>query len=182
MLADAEEKREFLGALGLGETGLDRVIRAGYALLDLITFFTAGPKEAHAWTVRAAPRRRRPPASSTAISRRASSAPKRSPTRISSPAAASRAPRKPARCGSKAPTTSCRTATSSISGSTCNTGRRCTGPARAGPVAWRYLTGITFSAALMMSSSPCSPQYAPRFLASLLILSEYMIGGSLSFV
>jgi GTP-binding protein YchF len=50
-LADAEEKREFLAALGLDEPGLVRVIRAGYALLDLITFFTAGPKEAHAWTV-----------------------------------------------------------------------------------------------------------------------------------
>jgi len=50
-LADVEEKREFLAALGLDEPGLARVIRAGYALLDLITFFTAGPKEAHAWTV-----------------------------------------------------------------------------------------------------------------------------------
>ena len=38
--------------LGLEETGLSRVIRAGYKLLDLITFFTVGPKEAHAWTVR----------------------------------------------------------------------------------------------------------------------------------
>jgi len=50
-LADAEEKREFLAALGLAETGLARLIRAGYALLNLITFFTVGPKEAHAWTV-----------------------------------------------------------------------------------------------------------------------------------
>jgi GTP-binding protein YchF len=48
---DADEKHEFLAALGLGETGLDRVIRAGYALLDLITFLTAGPKESRAWTV-----------------------------------------------------------------------------------------------------------------------------------
>jgi len=51
-LADAAEKREFLAALGLAETGLARLIRAGYALLDLITFFTVGPKEARAWTVR----------------------------------------------------------------------------------------------------------------------------------
>ena len=51
-LADEREKREFLASLGLAEPGLDRVIRAGYALLDLITFFTVGPKEAHAWTVR----------------------------------------------------------------------------------------------------------------------------------
>ena len=49
-LTDAE-RGEFLAALGLGETGLARVIRAGYALLRLITFFTVGPKEAHAWTV-----------------------------------------------------------------------------------------------------------------------------------
>ncbi|HEX9463239.1 MAG TPA: redox-regulated ATPase YchF [Alphaproteobacteria bacterium] len=46
------ERGEFLSSLGLTETGLARVIRAGYALLDLITFFTAGPKEARAWTVR----------------------------------------------------------------------------------------------------------------------------------
>jgi len=46
-----EEQREFLAELGLGEPGLDRLIRAGYALLDLVTFFTVGPKEAHAWTV-----------------------------------------------------------------------------------------------------------------------------------
>jgi hypothetical protein len=50
-LADAVEKREFLAELGLEEPGLARVIRAGYTLLDLITFFTVGPKEARAWTV-----------------------------------------------------------------------------------------------------------------------------------
>lgn len=48
----AEERGSFLSDLGLVETGLARVIRAGYALLDLITYFTAGPKEARAWTVR----------------------------------------------------------------------------------------------------------------------------------
>jgi ribosome-binding ATPase len=51
LLTDADEKRDFLAALGLAEAGLDRVIRAGYSLLDLVTFFTVGPKEAHAWTV-----------------------------------------------------------------------------------------------------------------------------------
>jgi len=47
----ANERDEFLGALGLREPGLDRLIRAGYRLLDLITYFTAGPKEAAAWTI-----------------------------------------------------------------------------------------------------------------------------------
>ena len=51
VLGDPEERRAFLGALGLEETGLDRVIRAGYSLLDLITFLTAGPKESRAWTI-----------------------------------------------------------------------------------------------------------------------------------
>lgn len=45
------DRGEFLADLGLSETGLTRVIRAGYALLDLITFFTCGPKESRAWTV-----------------------------------------------------------------------------------------------------------------------------------
>ena len=48
---DPAEKQEFLASLGLTEPGLARVIRAGYKLLDLITFFTVGPKEARAWTV-----------------------------------------------------------------------------------------------------------------------------------
>ncbi|WP_448501799.1 redox-regulated ATPase YchF [Sphingomonas sp.] len=46
-----EDRAEFLAELGLVETGLARVIRAGYKLLDLQTFFTVGPKEARAWTV-----------------------------------------------------------------------------------------------------------------------------------
>jgi GTP-binding protein YchF len=50
-LESEEEKIEFLQSLGLQETGLARVIREGYALLNLLTFFTIGPKEAHAWTV-----------------------------------------------------------------------------------------------------------------------------------
>jgi GTP-binding protein YchF len=45
------ERAEFLADIGLEETGLDRLIRAGYALLHLVTFFTAGPKETRAWTV-----------------------------------------------------------------------------------------------------------------------------------
>ena len=46
-----DEREEYLAAIGLKEPGLDRLIRAGYALLDLVTFFTVGPKEARAWTV-----------------------------------------------------------------------------------------------------------------------------------
>ncbi len=49
----AEDRGEFLAELGLEETGLARVIRAGYKLLNLLTFFTVGPKEARAWTVSA---------------------------------------------------------------------------------------------------------------------------------
>ena len=50
---DDEERKEFLDDMGLQEPGLDRVIRAGYKLLQLLTYFTAGPKEVRAWTVRA---------------------------------------------------------------------------------------------------------------------------------
>jgi GTP-binding protein YchF len=46
-----EERTDYLEAVGLKEAGLDRLIRAGYGLLRLVTFFTAGPKEARAWTV-----------------------------------------------------------------------------------------------------------------------------------
>ncbi len=47
----ADEQAEFLEAVGLSEPGLNRVIRAGYRLLHLITYFTVGPKEARAWTI-----------------------------------------------------------------------------------------------------------------------------------
>ncbi len=45
------ERADYLAAVGLKEPGLDRLIRAGYGLLDLVTYFTAGPKEARAWTI-----------------------------------------------------------------------------------------------------------------------------------
>ena len=48
---DAEEAQMFLGEMGLEEPGLDRLIRAGYSLLGLQTYFTVGPKEARAWTI-----------------------------------------------------------------------------------------------------------------------------------
>ena len=51
-LTNTQEKQDFLNALGLKETGLNQVIRAGYKLLDLITYFTSGPKESHAWTIK----------------------------------------------------------------------------------------------------------------------------------
>jgi ribosome-binding ATPase YchF (GTP1/OBG family) len=46
-----DEELEFLAAMGLEEPGLDKLIRAGYDLLHLITYFTAGPKETRAWTI-----------------------------------------------------------------------------------------------------------------------------------
>jgi len=50
---DSEERMVFLEELGLHETGLTRIIRSGYELLHMLTFFTVGPKEARAWTVHA---------------------------------------------------------------------------------------------------------------------------------
>jgi ribosome-binding ATPase len=50
---DEADRSAFLADLGLAEPGLDRIVRAGYGLLGLLTFFTAGPKEVRAWTVRA---------------------------------------------------------------------------------------------------------------------------------
>jgi hypothetical protein len=47
------EQAEYLEAIGLAEPGLNRVIREGYALLGLLTYFTVGPKEARAWTITA---------------------------------------------------------------------------------------------------------------------------------
>lgn len=51
-LESDEEKKEFLKDLGLEETGLNRIIKSGYSMLDLITFFTVGEKEARAWTIK----------------------------------------------------------------------------------------------------------------------------------
>jgi ribosome-binding ATPase YchF (GTP1/OBG family) len=48
-----EDRAEFLAEAGLQESGLEKLIHAAYALLGLITYFTAGPKEARAWTIRA---------------------------------------------------------------------------------------------------------------------------------
>lgn len=51
-LDSLDEKKEFLAEYGLAESGLNQLIRASYHLLDLITYFTAGPKEVRAWTIR----------------------------------------------------------------------------------------------------------------------------------
>ena len=61
---DPDERADYLETLGLEEPGLNRLIRTGYHLLNLITFFTAGPKEARAWTV---PRETRAPKAAGAI-------------------------------------------------------------------------------------------------------------------
>ena len=49
---EPEDKKLFLEDLGLNESGLDRLIKAGYELLGLISFLTAGPKEVRAWTIK----------------------------------------------------------------------------------------------------------------------------------
>ncbi len=51
-LADENEKQEFLQAMGMDESGLNKIVRYGYDILGLTTFFTIGPKEAHAWTIK----------------------------------------------------------------------------------------------------------------------------------
>jgi GTP-binding protein YchF len=51
-LDDEEDKKEFLATIGLEETGLSRIIKSAYTMLGLITYFTIGPKEARAWTVK----------------------------------------------------------------------------------------------------------------------------------
>ena len=50
-LENIEERIEFLKSIGLNETGLSKLIKGGYEILDLITFFTSGPKESRAWTI-----------------------------------------------------------------------------------------------------------------------------------
>ncbi len=113
-----DESKEFLSALGLEEAGLDRLIRAGYHLLDLITYFTVGPKECRAWTIVRGTKAPQAAASSTPISSAASSAPSPSAMTTTSPTRAKSAPRKLARAAMKARNMSFRTATSSTSAST----------------------------------------------------------------
>ncbi len=51
-LENGEERREFMEMLGIEESGLDKLIKTGYSMLGLITFFTAGPKEVRGWTIK----------------------------------------------------------------------------------------------------------------------------------
>lgn len=67
---DDEERDEFMQELGLEEPGLNRVIRAGYKLLNLQTYFTAGVKEVRAWTIPVEQPRRRQRAKSILILKR----------------------------------------------------------------------------------------------------------------
>ena len=76
-----EEKQAFIEELGIGESGLDKLVKACYKLLGLISYLTAGPKEVRAWTIeRGTKAPRRPRARSTRISSAASSAQKSFPT------------------------------------------------------------------------------------------------------
>ena len=79
---DDAERLEYLETLGLTEPGLNRLIRQGYGLLDLITYFTAGPKESRAGRLSAALPRRKRPVSFIRILNAASSKPKPSPMPI----------------------------------------------------------------------------------------------------
>ncbi len=118
-----DERHEFLAALGLAETGLTQVIRAGYSLLDLITYFTAGPKESKAWTI---PRGTKAPQAAAVIHTDFEKGFIRAETIPYAPISSRlrrRADAKDAaaRCGSKAPiTASSKTATSCISASMCD--------------------------------------------------------------
>ena len=117
------ERKEYLETLGLEEPGLNRVIREGHDLLGLITFLTAGPKEARAWTVH---RGATAPQAAGVIHtdfERGFIGAEVIPYDDLSAWAASRVPRRPARCASRAATTSSRTATSATSASTSDAGR-----------------------------------------------------------
>ena len=80
-----EEKALFLEDLGVAESGLDRLIRASYTLLGLISYLTSGEDECRAWTITRGTKAPRPPARSTPTLSGASSGPRSSPTTISWP-------------------------------------------------------------------------------------------------
>jgi GTP-binding protein YchF len=106
-----EEREHFLKEMGLEEPGLDVLVRAAYKLLDLETFFTAGPKRRARGRSSAGRRRPRPRGKSTVISSAGSSAPRRSPTTTTSLSVASNPQRPPGRCAAKERNTRFRTGT-----------------------------------------------------------------------
>ena len=118
LLADAGREGRIPSSLGLGEPGLNKVIRAGYRLLDLITYFTAGPKEARAWTVRQGTKAPQAAGVIHTDFERGFICAETIAYDDLSRRAARPAPRKPARCARKARTTRCATATLSCSAST----------------------------------------------------------------
>lgn len=103
---DDEERDEFMQELGLEEPGLNRVIRAGYKLLNLQTYFTAGVKEVRAWTIRLEQPRRRQQAKSILILKKALSVHKPSRLKISSLTKVNKARKKQAKCVQKVKITS----------------------------------------------------------------------------
>ena len=105
-LENEDEQKEFLASLGLEETGLSKVIRAGYNLLGLETYFTAGPKEVRAWTFLKGSKAPQ----CAGILNAAVSVRKRSLLPTSSNTAANRPAKRPAKCVRKAKIMSCRTA------------------------------------------------------------------------
>ncbi len=119
-LDEYEERQMFLEEIGLKESGVARLIKAAYKLLDLQTFFTTGADESRAWTFRRGMKRPRPPASSTPISSGASSVPKSSSTTTMWRWVPKRPAATRARSGLRVRSTWCRTATSCTSCSTCS--------------------------------------------------------------
>ena len=107
----AADRPDFLETLGLEEPGLNRLIRAGYDLLGLLTFFTVGPKEARAWTVTKGSRAPQAAGVIHTDFEQGLSAPKPSPIPIMSPARAKPARARRASSGWKARTMSSPTAT-----------------------------------------------------------------------
>ncbi len=103
---DDADRDEFMAELGLEEPGLNRVIRAGYELLNLQTYFTAGVKEVRAGLSPSAPLPRRPRVKSTPTLKKALSARRPSPMKTLLPIKANRVPKKPGKCALKVKTTS----------------------------------------------------------------------------
>ena len=79
---DAEEKKMFLDDLGVAESGLDRLVKASYTLLGLISYLTSGEDECRAWTIKKGTKAPQPPGRSTPTLSGALSGPRWCPMRI----------------------------------------------------------------------------------------------------